>query len=391
MSAYRIPCRVWPSPSIDPARVQQLARRVSIDALVETPSAAVRAPAIVLLTPSDLAGSHREERLALVERAAPGRPVLLDAPEHRDVLLEALNVWRVVAVTRSDARIEELVQCIRTAHERLELSAALAFDVERLRKERTRLQRTRDDIDEARLNLLHADRLTTVGRLVGTLLDATDRHSAVMQRLEDAASVAVHDAGSRRMLANAGESSRAVGALLDEMRAFATGTERASARRAEMIDPVVAQVVDFARFDEHANGRNLLSSLNANAWVRIDRYALYQVLLNLIRNALQATRDGGRVEIRTVADARTVTIEVLDNGVGVPLDIRERLFEPFVSSRGLGGLGLGLQTSRRIIERHDGHIRYDDRAGGGSRFVIHLPRVRPAGIAPPSNPPDAAP
>ena len=66
---------------------------------------------------------------------------------------------------------------------------------------------------------------------------------------------------------------------------------------------------------------------------------------------------------------------MLDDGEGVPLAIRDRLFQPFVSTRGKGGLGLGLQTSRRIVERHNGHIRYDDRDGGGSRFSITLPRA----------------
>ena len=74
---------------------------------------------------------------------------------------------------------------------------------------------------------------------------------------------------------------------------------------------------------------------------------------------------------------------LLDDGEGVPLAIRDRLFQPFVSTRGKGGLGLGLQTSRRIVERHNGHIRYDDRDGGGSRFSITLPRA--AAPAPPPN------
>ena len=383
MTAYRIPFRIWPSPSVHPDLVRRLTRHMALDALIETPSAGEHAPAVVLLTPADLAGDTREDCAELVRRAAPGRPVLIDAPAHRDLLLDALNVWRVVAVVRSEARIEELGRALRDAHERLELRAALAFDVTRLKEERARLQRKRDEIREARQSLLHADRLTTVGRLVGSLLDATERHGKIMQELQDAATTRVEDDAGRRMLDNAAESSHAVHALLEEMRAFATGTERRSVRLAERIDPIVAQVTDFARFDEHAAGRHLVSALDTNAWVKLDRYAFYQVLLNLIRNALQATGEGGRVEIRSHATDREVTIEVLDDGEGVPLAIRDRLFQPFVSTRGKGGLGLGLQTSRRIVERHNGHIRYDDRDGGGSRFSITLPRA--AAPAPPKN------
>ena len=140
------PLPIWPSPSVHPDLVRRLTRHMALDALIETPSAGEHAPAVVLLTPADLAGDTREDCAELFG-AAPGRPVLIDAPAHRDLPLDALNVWRVVAVVRSEARIEELGRALRDAHERLELRAALAFDVTRLKEERARLQRKRDEIE----------------------------------------------------------------------------------------------------------------------------------------------------------------------------------------------------------------------------------------------------
>jgi signal transduction histidine kinase len=123
---------------------------------------------------------------------------------------------------------------------------------------------------------------------------------------------------------------------------------------------------------------------------RFDRLRLEQILTNLIANAIKFGRCGGRIDIRTrrVAgvDEHTgfVEIEVSDDGPGVPLADRERIFEPYVQaadeSRG-GGLGLGLAICKRLVEAHGGEIRVSQREGGGSCFAFTLPNAEVPGAA----------
>jgi len=104
--------------------------------------------------------------------------------------------------------------------------------------------------------------------------------------------------------------------------------------------------------------------------VSADPGRLRQVFANLLANAAQA--GARRVEIRGGSRGDHVGVIVADDGPGVPADLRERLFEPFVSGRS-GGIGLGLAVSRRIVERHGGTLALVDE-GAGAVFELRLPQ-----------------
>jgi two-component system sensor histidine kinase KdpD len=103
------------------------------------------------------------------------------------------------------------------------------------------------------------------------------------------------------------------------------------------------------------------------------------VLVNLIANALKYAPPGTPVEVAARAEGEALLITVSDRGPGIPEADAGRVFEPFV--RGtvarpyVGGAGLGLAISRRLAESQGGALRYEPREGGGSRFVLELPRV----------------
>jgi signal transduction histidine kinase len=109
-----------------------------------------------------------------------------------------------------------------------------------------------------------------------------------------------------------------------------------------------------------------------------DRERLRQVLANLVDNAVKYSPDGGRVELRTSAGGGTVTIEVEDAGLGIPLDQQERIFQKFYRldpsmTKGIGGSGLGLYISRAFVEGMGGSLTLESRVGGGSTFRVVLP------------------
>ena len=109
------------------------------------------------------------------------------------------------------------------------------------------------------------------------------------------------------------------------------------------------------------------------------------MLLNLLLNALDAVDNGGKIWVDAIAagDARAhlaadgrkqtcVYLRVSDNGPGLPPDERDRIYEPFFSTKDTG-LGLGLAISQRIIDAHGGQLVAFDREGGGAVFEIQLP------------------
>jgi signal transduction histidine kinase len=109
-----------------------------------------------------------------------------------------------------------------------------------------------------------------------------------------------------------------------------------------------------------------------------DEELLRRLLLNVVRNAVQHTRAGGRVDIAVRRQSNQISIEVRDQGPGIAAGDRDRIFERFVqidNSRRHDGAGLGLPIARWIAELHGGRLDLAESSPSGSTFVVVLPRV----------------
>jgi hypothetical protein len=102
---------------------------------------------------------------------------------------------------------------------------------------------------------------------------------------------------------------------------------------------------------------------------------LRQVLYNISVNAIEASPRGGVVKIMTEVDNKILTLSISDQGVGIPLEIHSRIFEPFFTSKdgSRKGLGLGLAVSKDIVKKLGGHIDFESEPGKGTLFRIILP------------------
>ena len=102
---------------------------------------------------------------------------------------------------------------------------------------------------------------------------------------------------------------------------------------------------------------------------------LREVFVNIILNALDAMIVGGSIIIHASADETTVRVSLTDSGTGMTEETISRIFDPFYTTKGTSGLGMGLSESYRTIERHGGRIEVDSQPSRGTTFVIFLPRV----------------
>jgi signal transduction histidine kinase len=112
--------------------------------------------------------------------------------------------------------------------------------------------------------------------------------------------------------------------------------------------------------------------------IMCDENKLRQVLVNLLDNAIKYSPDGGKVEIRIEQDEASCEIVVSDEGLGIPISEREKIFEKFYrldpqQTKGVGGSGLGLYICRELVERMDGQLGVESEPGVGSRFTVSLP------------------
>lgn len=108
----------------------------------------------------------------------------------------------------------------------------------------------------------------------------------------------------------------------------------------------------------------------------VDADRLTETLVNLLDNAVHASPAGSTVELLLERDSATgaVRFEVLDRGVGIPEEMRERVFDAFFTTKPVGeGTGLGLAIARRVVEEHGGEVHVEARPGGGTRVIATLP------------------
>ena len=112
--------------------------------------------------------------------------------------------------------------------------------------------------------------------------------------------------------------------------------------------------------------------------VEADSEQLFRVTLNLLRNAREAVaatdRSEKSIQVEAKGRGERIVIDIVDNGPGIPLKVRERLFQPFAGSQRQGGSGLGLAISRELIQAHGGEIVLVSTDSTGTRFRITLPQ-----------------
>jgi signal transduction histidine kinase len=139
----------------------------------------------------------------------------------------------------------------------------------------------------------------------------------------------------------------------------------------------VFRAVDFVGPQAQAKGIGIVRTGVANeAGVPCEPELIYQVAVNLLVNSIQALEHGGCIGVRILeAEDGYAGFEVGDDGPGIPRELQERVFQPFVTARH-GGVGLGLTFVKRVVHDHRGRISLESQPGAGTCFRIQLPLAR---------------
>ncbi|WP_274649293.1 ATP-binding protein [Paenibacillus humicola] len=146
------------------------------------------------------------------------------------------------------------------------------------------------------------------------------------------------------------------------------------------ISSLLKEVILLSESEAHMKGCQILfESYDEDLTISIDVKQMKQVILNIVRNAMDAISElederGGRIDIVTRRDGCFAEITVRDNGKGMDVSTKSKLFDPFFTTKA-AGTGLGLSVSYRILRNHGGTIRVTSSAGEGTEFKIYLPLV----------------
>ena len=212
-------------------------------------------------------------------------------------------------------------------------------------------------------------------------VEALDRLAAVLERAAlDAALRWVASGCATRRIAL--EIERAASRIYDLVGAVKGFTRMDHATSPEAVDIGRGLTDTLAVLQAKARAKSVAVAVHVEAGLpRVQGFGgeLNQVWLNLIDNALDAVTESGRVDVTATHSGGAVVVRVVDDGPGIPVDIRGRIFDPFFTTKAVGeGAGLGLDIVRRLVQRHDGEIDVDSRPGGGrTEFRVSLPVPAP--------------
>ncbi|MET0313298.1 MAG: ATP-binding protein, partial [Hansschlegelia sp.] len=233
---------------------------------------------------------------------------------------------------------------------------------------------------ELQSEVAHMSRFTALGEMASTLAHEIN---------QPLTAIANYLKGCRRILGRlpdlpelpllreaveeaAGQALRA-GDVIRRLREFVARGE--TERRVESLPKLIEEAGALALVGARERGVHVAFAFDRSAAsVVADRIQIQQVILNLIRNAIEAMSEGVRRELQISTRRREgdiVEIMVADTGTGLAPGVAERLFQPFVTTKS-HGMGVGLSICRTIVESHGGRIWAEPAPGGGSRFIFTL-------------------
>jgi signal transduction histidine kinase len=287
-------------------------------------------------------------------------------------LISAINSARVFRFLKKPWQPDDILEAVRQASENVYQTRAIQKLVALLANRTEELNASLEQVRSTQRQLLHMERLGTMGRLAAgvihdlrNLMVSLGYIEGVLQQRDVAAdvleSVQVGMQGVQNLIQT-----------LEAMHQFARGGTLQLERASVAPSAVVQDAVAISRMDLNYRMHKVeLRIAEGLPNVHGDRQKLTQVLVNLVRNALQATAQWRQVSIEASRLNGHVILAVEDEGPGVTQEVRQTLFQPFVTSKG-GGMGMGLYMAKLIIDSHQGEIAVIDRPQGGARFEVRL-------------------
>ena len=252
----------------------------------------------------------------------------------------------------------------------------------------TERQEAERRIQDLQAELMHASRLSVMGQMASTMAHELNQPlTAVANYLEAARQLLVSGVGGRERINDMMEKAIAqvqrAGDVIRRLRGFVSKGE--TERRVQSLNQLVEEALALALVGGKQSGvRTSLELDQTLPPVLVDHVQIQQVVLNLVRNAVEAMEEVERRELtigtRAIPQQGMAEVIVADTGPGIAPELVDSLFQPFVTTKA-AGMGLGLSICREIVEAHHGRLTMAPASSGGAEFRVTLPIATSEGTA----------
>jgi signal transduction histidine kinase len=384
----------------EPANVQLLERiltrggysrlSTSVDSRSVAAMVAAEEPDLLLLDLNmpHLSGYEILEQLRSTPAAGTFLPVIvLTADMTAEAKRRALAAGATDFLTKPFDQTEVLLRIrnvLRTRVFHLQLEDQNAILEERVKERTAALEQTLQELRATQERLVQRERLHALGMMAAGIahdfnnLLATIMGYGEVLRRDDCGPLTEEERAEylQTVIDAARDASQIVNRLAQFQRPRGEADVRQTIALPELLEQTAALTKPRWKGQSQARGIDIDLVVEADDAPRIqcDPAEMREMLTNLIFNAVDAMPQGGRITIRARSQGNWVLIEVVDTGTGMTPDVRDRCLEPFFSTKGEHGSGLGLAMIYGIVERHNGKLEIDTAPGRGTTFIIRLPR-----------------
>jgi signal transduction histidine kinase len=265
-------------------------------------------------------------------------------------------------VERLRAELQHREQALRASRRQVERTAA-------------ELASASTELETATERLVESEKLAAVGRVASGIAHEIGNQLALVGYAEALKSRVAGDPVLTELADLIVSAQRRLAAMVDEIRDFAGGEGERIEREPADLAAVVDEALGLLAYDRDVRARNLERRYRDKPLVALNRDKFCQVVINLVTNAVAATRAGDTLSLELALDdsGSFADLRVSDPGTGMPPEILERLGEPFFTTRPGSGSGLGVGICMRIVEEHGGSLTYCSDPGAGTIARVRLP------------------
>jgi len=248
----------------------------------------------------------------------------------------------------------------------------------------TERQNTETRLQELQAELVHISRLSAMGEMASALAHELNQPLSAIANYHTGMTTFLRSRTDETALTlkepieAAGAQALRAGEIIRRMRNFVARGE--TDREVIPLNRLIEEASALALVGARENSVRVRFDFTDVGTVLVDKVQIQQVILNLIRNAIEAMEESPRRELVLSAassDRRMMLVSVADTGPGISAEIAGQLFQPFVTTKS-AGMGVGLSVSRTIIEAHGGRIWVESNPGGGTIFRFTIPRAEEA-------------
>jgi two-component system NtrC family sensor kinase len=238
-------------------------------------------------------------------------------------------------------------------------------------RERLKMERELREIQQA---LLQSEKLAAMGRLTSQIAhELNNPIYGIMNTLELLKTEIPPESKRRKILELSLSEIQRLSEMLRNMLSFSKPEEEAR-KRINLNDLLEGILLMMERQMRESNVRVVLDLDSQIPEVMASTNQMRQVMLNMFKNAKEAMPNGGTLTVRTANEDQKVSVHIQDSGVGIPEEIRNKIFEAFFTTKQkVKGVGLGLSVCYGIIKDHGGDIKVESEEGKGTTFIISLP------------------